>query len=223
MIATGDPVTDPKSGVTTPRINLGVALAGPLGCADPRGEGCILNQFTASSSADYNTWDPAWDPASGNLTADPDFIEGYYLGRKSTGQATDSPCIDAGSADVNDPNVALVGTTTSTDGTPDVGRVDLGYHYTKGLTSYRLTVSVVPDPNDGLPHGSVQPTYAVVYEGASHQRGDPAGPSRWGLQGQEVDWHRRRCLHGPGQSGHGDQGYAGDGAVCVGGQDTRSR
>ena len=167
LVSTGDPVTDPKSGVTTPRVNLGQALAGPWGPPIRVESNCVVNQFTASTSADYNAWNPAWDAASGNLTVDPDFAEGYYLARKSTGQAIDSPCIDAGSADVNDPNVALVGTTTSTDGTPDVGRVDQGYHYTKGLTSYRLTVSVVPDPNDGLPHGSVQPPYRVVYEGAS--------------------------------------------------------
>ncbi len=164
LIGTGDPVIDSKSGITTPRINLAAALDGPWGHPIRVEKGCEVNRFMAVQSGNYPTWDPAWDPNSGNLTADPLFTAGYYLAHQDAGQASDSPCLDAGSLDVSDPNVLLAGATTSTEGTPDVGRVDLGYHYTKGLTSYRLTASVVPVPSDGLPHGSVRPTSAVVYE-----------------------------------------------------------
>ncbi|MHC4497520.1 MAG: InlB B-repeat-containing protein, partial [Planctomycetota bacterium] len=43
--------------------------------------------------------------------------------------------------------------------------VDMGYHYTQGLTQYRLTVSVIEDPNDPGIRGYVDPNVAVVYKG----------------------------------------------------------
>jgi len=162
---TGDPVTDIKSNIATPRVNLAAAITGPWGPPIRIEKGCEVNRFVASTSANYDSWDPVWDPASGNIVADPLLVEGYYLSHIAAGQAVDSPCIDAGSLDVNDPNVLLADYTTSTDGRKDTGPVDIGYHYVKGLTAYRLAAAVLPDPIDGLTHGTVKPTSAVVYEG----------------------------------------------------------
>jgi hypothetical protein len=64
----------------------------------------------------------------GNFSVDPMFETGpqgdYYLSHASSGQAADSPCIDAG-----DPNSVLIIGTTRTDELDDTGIVDIGYHY----------------------------------------------------------------------------------------------
>ncbi|MBN1594097.1 MAG: hypothetical protein JW941_12710, partial [Candidatus Coatesbacteria bacterium] len=67
----------------------------------------------------------------GNISADPLFVSGplgdYYLSQMSAGQAADSPCIDAGSALAVEMGLAEM--TTRTDEMPDVGIVDIGFHY----------------------------------------------------------------------------------------------
>jgi len=111
------------------------------------------------------SWDDgsrSWDPASHNIEQDPNFTAGNYLSQIASGQPIDSPCVDSGSTGAVD--VGLDQYTTRTDGVGDTGTVDMGYHYGEGLTQYRLTVSVVPDPN-GETHGYVDPNVAVVYEG----------------------------------------------------------
>ncbi|MHC4543549.1 MAG: right-handed parallel beta-helix repeat-containing protein, partial [Planctomycetota bacterium] len=128
-------------------------------------DGCILDGW--DWNPDTNSWDP--NAASYNIAEDPLFVAGYYLSHTATGQLVDSPCIDAGSADANDPDIGLDTRTTRTDGVNDVNVVDMGYHYNQGLTEYHLTVSVVDangivvDPNLAL--GYVEPNSAVVYEG----------------------------------------------------------
>jgi len=65
------------------------------------------------------------------ITSDPLFATGpngdYYLSHVAAGQASDSPCIDAGSDTAV--NMELDSKTTRTDGTTDAGTVDTGYHY----------------------------------------------------------------------------------------------
>jgi len=60
----------------------------------------------------------------GNITDDPLFVPGplgeYYL-------HPSSPCVDAGWGTPAD--IGIEGYTTRTDGTPDTGTVDMGYHY----------------------------------------------------------------------------------------------
>lgn len=66
-----------------------------------------------------------------NFSSDPQFVQGplggYYLSSVEAGQSVNSPCINRGN------NVSsafgLDTFTTSTDNYPDVGGVDLGYHY----------------------------------------------------------------------------------------------
>jgi parallel beta-helix repeat protein len=51
----------------------------------------------------------------------------FDLSQRVAGQAATSPAVDAGDVDVV--TAGLAGTTTRTDGVPDTGTVDLGYHY----------------------------------------------------------------------------------------------
>ncbi len=64
---------------------------------------------------------------AGNIDVDPLFVNGFYLSEDDAGQASDSPCIDAGSDTAE--NLGLSGRTTRTDGVPDSGTVDMGFHY----------------------------------------------------------------------------------------------
>ena len=67
----------------------------------------------------------------GNISQNPLFVNGplgdYYLSCKAAGQAADSPCIDAGNGTAE--SLGLDRFTTRTDGAPDAGVVDMGYHY----------------------------------------------------------------------------------------------
>jgi len=53
-------------------------------------------------------------------------LHDYYLSQLAAGQAADSPCVDAGSDTAA--NLGLDTLTTRTDGEPDAGTVDMGYH-----------------------------------------------------------------------------------------------
>ncbi len=68
---------------------------------------------------------------AGNIHTDPLFAAGplgdYYLSRIITGQAVDSPCIDAGSSSAESLGMDMY--TTRTDEQPDRDVVDMGYHY----------------------------------------------------------------------------------------------
>ncbi len=72
--------------------------------------------------------DPLFVPLETDpLLAEPD--DAYYLSQKATGrgdQTTDSPCVDAG--DLPAAELGLDDRTTRTDGVPDEGIVDLGFH-----------------------------------------------------------------------------------------------
>jgi parallel beta-helix repeat protein len=69
-------------------------------------------------------------PGVGNIDDDPLFVSGplhdYYLSQVAAGQGADSPCVDTGSDTAA--NLGLDTLTTRTDGVPDEGVVDMGYH-----------------------------------------------------------------------------------------------
>ncbi|MHC4574912.1 MAG: right-handed parallel beta-helix repeat-containing protein [Planctomycetota bacterium] len=67
-----------------------------------------------------------WDFTTA-IDDDPRFVAGYYLSHAAAGQDQDSPCIDAGSNEAS--TLGLEMYTTRTDGLPDTGPLDIGYHY----------------------------------------------------------------------------------------------
>ncbi len=101
---------------------------------------------------------------SSNLLSDPLFCYAYYLSVAGLpGQASNSPCIDAGSGTAD--AFGLTNRTTRTDGSNDTGIVDLGYHYTNGVDSSVLSNSLLyvnavsgSDANSGLSAGSALKT-----------------------------------------------------------------
>ncbi|MHC4501288.1 MAG: vWA domain-containing protein, partial [Planctomycetota bacterium] len=132
-----------------------------------RGDSIFVDNGCSVSGWDPNT--EIWDPNTHNIGVDPNFIAGYYLSQIAAAQSLDSPCVDTGSADANDPNIGMHTYTTRTDGVNDVNIVDMGYHYSEGLAQYVLTVTIVDangDPCDpNFAPGYVDPNMAIVYEG----------------------------------------------------------
>ncbi|MHC4499411.1 MAG: S8 family serine peptidase, partial [Planctomycetota bacterium] len=170
LIKTGDPVTDNKFDpfmwrqirINNPRVNLGRAIASPAGPPIYVGKDCTLNGWQAPDSNSYWAWDDAaWD---GNvIEEDPNFILGYYLSQFAAGQIAESNCVDGGSdlASV----IGLDTYTTRIDGVNDVNIVDMGYHYRQAVAKYRLTVTVLEDPNNSGIHGTVEPNAGWYHEG----------------------------------------------------------
>ncbi len=76
-----------------------------------------------------------------NIDSDPMFVKGplhdYYLSQVASGQDADSPCVDAGSDTAE--NLGLDKLSTRTDGMPDTGRVDMGYHAPYALWIHSIT------------------------------------------------------------------------------------
>ena len=92
------------------------------------GANVSLEQSTGSAAVfSYCDIQGGW-PGSGNIDADPLFSAGpsgnYYLSQTASGQAVQSPCVDAGN-----PQTVMFYGTTRTDHVQDSGIVDLGYHY----------------------------------------------------------------------------------------------
>ncbi|MBM4027244.1 MAG: hypothetical protein FJ280_17840, partial [Planctomycetes bacterium] len=128
--------------------------------------------FFGNTPADYALFDSVAQKAvektglalsPTNLTGDPKFVPGplgdYYLSQKAAGQDVTSPAVDAGSTSAA--NAGLAELTTRTDGVPDMGQVDLGYHFpdhTK-LPKYKLTAEVIGG------HGGISPTSGEFYAG----------------------------------------------------------
>ncbi|MHC4388128.1 MAG: S8 family serine peptidase [Planctomycetota bacterium] len=170
LVTSGDPITDTKVPITKPRVNLGKAISylsyGPPIYVE---EGCVLNQWQATDTNSYWQWDAnTWDPNSNNIEQDPCFAADYYLSWAAADQNTNSPCVDLGSGDVNDPDINLPPDvyTTRTDGVGDFGIVDLGYHH-RIASMPRLNVIVIDangDPVDpAFAHGYVDPNISRVY------------------------------------------------------------
>ena len=69
-------------------------------------------------------------PGAGNIADDPLFVTGpeddYYLSQTAAGQGANSPSVDAGSDTAA--TLGLDDKTTRTDGVPDSGTVDMGFH-----------------------------------------------------------------------------------------------
>jgi hypothetical protein len=90
----------------------------------------LHNDGTSSPSVTFSDVQGGWT-GTGNINADPCFVAGpngnYYLSQIASGQAFDSPCVDAGSDTAANLGMDLF--TTRTDDIGDTGIVDMGYHY----------------------------------------------------------------------------------------------
>jgi hypothetical protein len=98
----------------------------------------IANSIFAGNTPDFGgtvpalsytlTGDGVQAGVNGNRAGDPLFgEEGCYL-------LPGSPCIDRGTGTVAD--AGLAGYTTQTNGVPDTGMVDMGYHHTSGMLPF---------------------------------------------------------------------------------------
>ncbi len=93
-------------------------------------------QIYGSPTVTFSDVQGGWT-GTGNINADPCFVTGpdgnYYLSQITAGQAVDSPCVDAGSDTAANLEMDLF--TTRTDQLPDIGTVDMGYHYTSTMSA----------------------------------------------------------------------------------------
>jgi len=92
---------------------------------------------------------------NGNINRDPCFINGFFLSQIAAGQNINSSCVDAGSGNVNSPDINLVGYTTRTDSGSDTGIVDMGYHYS-AFTPLQYHLTIVA--GYGLTSGDITPS-----------------------------------------------------------------
>ncbi len=69
---------------------------------------------------------------NGSIALDPLFVPGpkgnVYLSQTAAGQSKSSPCVDSSTQGVTAAQAKLDQMTTRTDGKPDTGKLDLGYH-----------------------------------------------------------------------------------------------
>jgi hypothetical protein len=90
-----------------------------------------VSSFSGSYSWYYNDCRDDTPTGDGNFSQDPGFVNtsnrDFHLNHTAAGQGSDSPCIDAGGDTAA--NLHLDTRTTRSDGVPDSGTVDLGYHY----------------------------------------------------------------------------------------------
>jgi hypothetical protein len=112
------------------------------------------NDAWSNTPTDYY----ACNPGPHALTDDPLFITGprgeFYLSQVASGQAEDSPCLDAGdtllaTAPLNLDSL-LHNWTTRTDTIPDAGVLDLGFHYEWRLQTGVREQGRLPQPRNAL-------------------------------------------------------------------------
>jgi len=86
--------------------------------------------YGSAATVSFSDVQGGWT-GTGNINADPRFVSGpggnYYLSQIASGQAFDSPCVNAGSDTAANLGMDLF--TTRTDRVCNVGIVDMGYHY----------------------------------------------------------------------------------------------
>lgn len=93
-------------------------------------ETITFNDVWGNTTSNYSGL-PDPTGSNGNISLDPIFVSSphgdYYLSQLSSGQALQSPCVDAGSDLAV--NIGLQNRTTRTDREVDSDIVDMGYHY----------------------------------------------------------------------------------------------
>ncbi|MCK4886947.1 MAG: right-handed parallel beta-helix repeat-containing protein [Planctomycetes bacterium] len=134
--------------------NMNYAIYEGSATADPVVTYCHFYNNGTADYKDHDSWQ--WTGAADinyyiaeahdNIDGNPLFVTGpltdYYLSQTASGQASDSPCVNAGNDTAS--NLGLDDVTTRTDGVYDIGTVDIGYHHPDAPASlYELTASVV--------------------------------------------------------------------------------
>ena len=99
----------------------------------------------------------------GNISADPLYVQGegcnYLLSQAAAGQASESPCVDAGGD-----SASMLGMgfhSTRTDNVPDAGIVDMGYHLPVSMPR----VHAWPDAESYVLGGCLRPIVAASNDG----------------------------------------------------------
>lgn len=111
---------------------------------------------------------------TGTITNDPCFAFGYYLSDTNQPmQAVKSPCIDAGSGAAADLGYAT--RTTRADGQADSGAVDMGCHFTNGLSSFSNAFLYVDAAAGSDGNTGWSPDQALKTVSAALDRVVPAG------------------------------------------------
>ncbi|HUT04037.1 MAG TPA: right-handed parallel beta-helix repeat-containing protein [bacterium] len=99
----------------------------------------------------------------GNISADPLYVLGegcdYLLSQAAAGQASESPCIDAGSDSASTLGMAFY--STRTDNVSDTGIVDMGYHVPVAMPR----VHAWPDAESYVLGGCLRPIVAASNDG----------------------------------------------------------
>ncbi len=88
-------------------------------------------QNTALGTFNYNDYNSAVLPGTGNISSDPLFVNAagadFHLSQIAAGQGSDSPAVDVGSDTAA--NLGFSDRSTRTDQVADAGTMDLGFHY----------------------------------------------------------------------------------------------
>jgi predicted outer membrane repeat protein len=102
---------------------------------------------------------------AGNIGVDPQFVVGplgpYYLSQASSGQGSDSPCVDAGSDTAT--SFGLDSATTRTDQAGDTGIADMGYHYQIAGATQLTRIGLVSPSNESMLYSA--PTFVWTANG----------------------------------------------------------
>ncbi|MFC1453151.1 right-handed parallel beta-helix repeat-containing protein, partial [Verrucomicrobiota bacterium] len=108
-------------------------------------------------------------PGAGHVYDDPLFFHSYYLSHDIRGlQDVNSPCIDAGSDLAS--AVGMNALTTRTDGEPDAGQVDIGYHFEAAAEGDLNTVFFVDAVNGTNTNTGLSPASPLQTIGAALPR-----------------------------------------------------
>jgi predicted outer membrane repeat protein len=145
--------------------NTNFAICEGCSYADPAVSYCHFYDNGIADYKDYGNWPITGEfeinnyiaEAHDNIDGNPLFVTGpggnYYLSQTPSGQANNSPCVDAGNGTAS--VIGVDDRTTRTDGVYDIGTADIGYHYPDApALLYELTISVLGGNGVLLPASS---------------------------------------------------------------------
>ncbi|MBI3782731.1 MAG: right-handed parallel beta-helix repeat-containing protein [Deltaproteobacteria bacterium] len=167
-------------------------------------------------------------PAGGDgvLGGDGYADDDFHLPQRRAGQAMNSVAVDAGSDQVS---VLGVDGSTATTGTPDVGKVDVGFHYGATATStIRVPLPFMPifvrsdgtDANDGRSPTQALATFQKAMDSAVAGATVVAGPGRYAEGDIRVQNFSGKVTFWADSSGRSTGELPGSVLIDAGGADT---